>query len=517
MPRSSFVRTSVPRAADRYDPQTVSSPNPPIHQPARAHPAPARAPTLHAASARTAWTVDSWKARLHAQQVVYPDRAAVDRAVALLSAMPPLVTSWEIARLKSEIAEAQEGKRFFLQGGDCAEQMSDCRADAITSKLKILLQMSLVLVHGSKRPVIRVGRFAGQYAKPRSSPTETRTINGSPVTLPSYYGDLVNGAAFTPEARQPDPMRMVEGYKHAALTLNFIRSLLDGGFADLHHPEYWNLGFMRHAALPEHMRADYEQMTHRLADGLRFMEAIGERTVDQLTRVEFFTSHEGLNLLYESAQTRTVPRRDGHFNLGTHLPWIGERTRALDGAHVEYFRGIQNPIGIKIGPNVTPYELAALVERLNPDNEPGKIVLITRMGAAAVHQKLPALIDRMKQGYGGSPSRSSDQSGGAHKVLWVCDPMHGNTRSTPTGIKTRSFDDCLAELDTQWSIHQNLGSRLGGLHIELTGEDVTECTGGAAGLRDEDLTRRYESPCDPRLNYEQSLELAFLLAQRMSR
>ncbi|MFN7021563.1 MAG: 3-deoxy-7-phosphoheptulonate synthase class II [Phycisphaerales bacterium] len=462
-----------------------------------------------AASPRPAWTADSWKARLHAQQIVYPDRAAVDRAVELLSTMPPLVTSWEIERLKAQIAEAQEGKRFLLQGGDCAERMSDCRAEVITAKLKILLQMSLVLVHASKRPVIRVGRFAGQYAKPRSSATETRTVGGRAVTLPSYYGDLVNGEAFTEDSRRPDPMRMVEGYKHAALTLNFVRSLLDGGFADLHHPEYWDLGFMRHAGLPEHMRAEYEEMTRRLADGLRFMEAIGERTVDQLSRVEFFTSHEGLNLLYESSLTRTVPRRDGHYNLGTHLPWIGERTRALDGAHVEYFRGIRNPVGIKVGPNVSPYELAALVERLNPDNEPGKIVVVARMGAPNVHAKLPALIDRLKQGAGGG------SHGGPHRVLWVCDPMHGNTRTTPAGIKTRSFDDVLAELDAQWSIHQNLGSRLGGVHIELTGEDVTECTGGAAGLRDEDLTRRYESPCDPRLNYEQALELAFMLARRM--
>jgi len=455
--------------------------------------------------------------------VLYGDRAAVDRAVGTLHSMPPLVTSWEIAKLKSEIAEAQEGKRFLLQGGDCAEQLSDCRPEQITAKLKILLQMSLVLVYGSKRPVIRVGRFAGQYAKPRSSATETKIIDGQSVSLPSYYGDLVNGLEFTPESRRPDPMRMVEGYKHAALTLNFIRSLLEGGFADIHHPEYWDLGFMRHAGLPEEMRSQYEQMTQRLADGLRFMEAIGERTVDQLTRAEFFTSHEGLNLLYEGAVTRAVPRRSGYYNLGTHLPWIGERTRALDGAHIEYFRGIQNPVGVKIGPSMTPYELAALVERLNPSNEPGKIVLIARMGVKGVKDKLPALVDRMKQGIGGGAGSAggmgggSGSSGGPHRVLWVCDPMHGNTRTTPGGVKTRSFGDVLEELDASWTIHQNLGSRLGGVHIELTGEDVTECTGGAGGLRDEDLTRRYESPCDPRLNYEQSLELAFLLAQRMSR
>jgi 3-deoxy-7-phosphoheptulonate synthase len=383
--------------------------------------------------------------------------------------------------------------------------------------------MSLVLVHGGKKPVIRVGRFAGQYSKPRSSPTETRTIDGQPVTLTSYYGDLVNSAEFTAEARRPRPARMIEGYQHAALTLNFIRSLLEGGFADIHHPEYWDLGFMRHAGLPPELRADYERMTARLADGLRFMEAIGERTVDQLTRVEFFTSHEGLNLLYESALTRTVPRRTGCYNLSTHLPWIGERTRAIDGAHVEYFRGIRNPVGVKIGPNITPHDLAALVERLNPDNEPGKVVLIARMGARHVRDKLPPLIDRMKQGVPASAVGVANGAGrdgehpGRFNVLWVCDPMHGNTRTTPGGVKTRRFDDVLGELDATWDIHQSIGSTLGGVHVELTGEDVTECTGGAAGLTDDDLHRKYASPCDPRLNYEQSLELAFMLAQRMSR
>jgi 3-deoxy-7-phosphoheptulonate synthase len=458
---------------------------------------PTNAPLSTAAPSSTPWSPESWRSRLQSQQIVYPDRAAVDAAVARLRELPPLVTSWEIERLKKEIAEAQEGRRFLLQGGDCAEQVSDCRPEAITAKLKILLQMSVVLVHGLKKPVIRVGRFAGQYAKPRSSPTETR----GGTTLPSYYGDLVNRSEFTADARRPDPARMIEGYHHAALTLNFIRSLLDGGFADIHHPEYWDLGFMKHAGLPPELRAEYERMTERLADGLRFMEAIGERTVDQLTRVEFFTSHEGLNLLYESAQTRMVPRRSGYYNLSTHLPWIGERTRSLDGAHVEYFRGIRNPIGIKIGPTVSPHELAALVERLNPDNEPGRMVLIARMGVRNVRDRLPAMVDRLKAG--------------RHRVLWVCDPMHGNTRSTPSGIKTRSFDDVLAELDAQWSVHQSLGSHLGGVHIELTGEDVTECTGGAGGLKDEDLARNYASPCDPRLNYEQALELAFLLAHKV--
>jgi 3-deoxy-7-phosphoheptulonate synthase len=451
----------------------------------------------------TDWSPESFRNKLQSQQIVYPDRDAVGRAVGKLKSLPPLVTSFEIERLKTQIAEAQLGKRFLLWGGDCAEQIDDCSADAITRKLKILLQMSLVLVYASKAPVIRVGRFAGQYAKPRSSPTETRTIDGTPVTLPSYYGDLVNGAAFTPESRTPDPMRMVEGYTHAAMTLNFIRSLLDGGFADVHHPEYWDLGFMKRAGLPEELRGEYARMTERLAEGLKFMEAIGERTVEQLTRVEFFASHEGLNLLYESAQTRGVPRRKGFYNLSTHLPWLGERTRQIDGAHVEYFRGVRNPIGVKLGPSVSPDDAVALIRRLNPQGEPGRMVIICRMGAKNVKESLPKLLERVQ----------SEKDLGP--VLWVCDPMHGNTVSTSSGIKTRLFRDVRSELEAAWDIHAQLGTRLGGMHVELTGEDVTECLGGARGLGEDDLSKNYASLCDPRLNYEQALELSFGMARRM--
>lgn len=447
------------------------------------------------------WTPDSWKSRLANHQTVYADRQAVDAAVAKLSALPPLVTSWEIERLKSEIADAQKGERFLLQGGDCAEAIAECTPDAVTSKLKILLQMSLVLIHASKKPVIRVGRFAGQYAKPRSSATETRVVGGTPVSLPSYYGDLVNRAEFTPEARRPDPARMVEGYQHAALTLNFIRSLLEGGFADLHHPEYWDLGFLRHAAMPPELRVEYERMTERLGDGLRFMEAIGERRVEEISRMEFFTSHEGLNLLYESAQTRRVPRREGHYNLTTHLPWIGERTRAIDGAHVEYFRGIRNPLGVKIGPGIAPEELLRLLDTLNPGNEAGRMVLIHRMGARKVKAALPPLVEVVQRS--------------GKVVLWMCDPMHGNSTTTPSGIKTRLFADVLEELETSWDVHASLGSRLGGVHFELTGEDVTECMGGASGITEADLSRNYASVCDPRLNYDQAMEMAFRLARRM--
>ena len=446
----------------------------------------------------TPWTPESWKERLAAHQVRYADREAVERAVAKLASLPPLVTSWEIERLKGVLAEAEEGRRFLLQGGDCAETLADCRPDVITNKLKILLQMSLVMVHGAKRPVIRVGRFAGQYAKPRSSETETQ----GETTLPSYFGDLVNSADFEAAAREPDPHLMVRGYQHAAMTLNFIRALVEGGFADLHHPEYWDLAWTSADALPAEQRAEYARMTANLQDGLRFMEALGERSVDDLTRVEFFTSHEGLNLLYESAQTRSVPRRDGVYDLTTHLPWIGERTRALDGAHVEFFRGVENPIGIKVGPKATPRDVVALLETLNPRNERGKTILITRFGADRVADALPALVEAVADA-------------GRH-VLWVCDPMHGNTVGTSSGRKTRPFDRIIAELSAAFDAHAALGSRLGGVHFELTGENVTECVGGAGGLTEAHLDTNSASPCDPRLNYQQSLEMAFFIARRLS-
>ena len=448
-----------------------------------------------------AWSPVSWKAKLAAQQVVYKDRSAVERACEKLGSLPPLVTSWEIERLKGEIAEAQEGKRFILQGGDCAETLADCRPEVITNKLKILLQMSLVLIHGLKKPVTRVGRIAGQYAKPRSNPVETGEIDGGAVELPSYFGDLVNESAFRADAREPNPHLMVRGYQHAAMTLNFIRSLVEGGFADLHHPEYWDLSFVRHASLSDERRADYLRMTRTLSDGLRFMEALGERTIEDMTRVEFFTSHEGLNLLYESSQTRRVPRRDGYYDLTTHLPWIGERTRALDGAHIEFFRGISNPVGVKIGPKAAAEDVLELLEVLNPGNEAGRIVLISRLGAGKVAGVLPGLLGRVTEA--------------GRRVLWMCDPMHGNGTVTSTGIKTRDFGAIARELEEVVAAHESAGTHLGGVHFELTGEDVTECVGGAAGVGEEDLSLNYASVCDPRLNYQQALELAFVLASRL--
>lgn len=447
------------------------------------------------------WSPESWQARIAAQMIDYPDRAALDRAVKKLSMLPPLVTSGEVERLTNLIAQAQEGRRFLLQGGDCAETLDDCRPDKVTAQLKILLQMSLVLVHGMKKPVIRVGRFAGQYAKPRTSATETR----DGLTLPSYFGDLVNGAPFEPDARRPDPARLLAAYHHAAVTLNFIRALIDSGFADLHHPENWDLRFMEHAGLRPSLRAEYHRMTNQLAEALRFMEALGDGSVDELSRVEFFTSHEGLNLYYESAQTRQVPRKSGWWNLTTHLPWIGQRTRDADGAHVEYFRGIRNPIAVKLGPDADPADVVRLINVLNPENEPGRAVLVTRMGAKRAEKCLPPMLAHV------ADSR--------RRVLWVCDPMHGNTRTaTPDGtVKTRHFDDILQELEITIDAHARIGTNMGGVHFELTGEDVTECVGGSGGVTEDDLASNYASLCDPRLNYQQALEMAFLLARRLAR
>ncbi len=449
------------------------------------------------------WNPYTWKTRRAEQLTQYEDPQALDAALEKLSSLPPLVTSWEIERLKELLAEAQQGRRFILQGGDCAETLADCRPQVISNKLKILLQMSLVLVHAAHRPVTRIGRIAGQYAKPRSKPLETRADNGVERTLPSYFGDLINDANFDEQGRQADPERLVQAYQHAAMTINFVRSLTKGGFADLHHPEYWDLSFMEHASLPEKRRQEYLESSRSLSHALRFMEALGETSVTELTRVEFFTSHEGLNLHYEAAQTRQVPRREGFYNLTTHLPWIGERTRQTDGAHVEYFRGIRNPVGVKVGPTASGDDVVCLCEALNPRNEPGKIVLIARMGAENVASSLPPLIQAVKAK--------------KQRVLWVSDPMHGNTETTRRGIKTRRVDSIFNEIERTFDVHEAEDSTLGGVHFELTGEDVTECIGGAGGVTEEDLETNYASPCDPRLNYRQSLEMAFRVAQRLSK
>jgi len=439
----------------------------------------------------TDWTPDSWRERPAEQQPVYRDPAALRRAVDALAELPPLVTSWEVEALKDQLAAAARGEAFLLQGGDCAETLEDCSSSAITAKLKILLQMSVVLVWGLRTRVVRVGRFAGQYAKPRSADFEE--VDG--VRLPTYRGDLVNGAAFTAADREPDPQRLLRGYERSALTINFIRALVDGGFADLHHPEYWDLGFVDHSPLA----AEYRRMVEGIGESLRFMETLAGRAVAEMRRVDFYTSHEGLHLEYEQAHTRRVPRRPGWYNLSTHFPWIGLRTSSTEGAHVEYFRGIANPIGLKIGPGTRPENLARLLDLLHPRDEPGRLALIHRFGAGKIDAALPALIETVAKS--------------GKRVLWVCDPMHGNTVATSSGRKTRRFDHILEELERAFAIHAAHGTVLGGVHFELTGEDVTECVGGARGLSDEGLGAAYRSQVDPRLNYEQALEMALAIAR----
>ncbi|WP_024870224.1 class II 3-deoxy-7-phosphoheptulonate synthase [Pseudoxanthomonas suwonensis] len=448
--------------------------------------------SLHPVDVASDWSPGSWRSRPALQMPQYPDPAALEAALAELRRLPPLVTSWEILALKKQIAEAQEGRRFLLQGGDCAENFADCESGTISNRLKVLLQMSLVLVHGLRLPVVRVGRFAGQYAKPRSADMETR----GEVSLPSYRGDVVNGPEFTAQARVPDPQRMLTAHARSAMTMNFVRALIDGGFADLHHPEYWNLSWVGCSPLAD----DYQKMVNSIGDAVRFMETLAGAEVHNLNRIDFYTSHEALLLPYEEALTRQVPRQWGWFNLSTHYPWIGMRTAALDGAHVEYFRGIRNPIAIKVGPSVQPDQLLRLIDALNPDDEPGRLTFIHRMGAAQIAEKLPPLLEAVKRD--------------GRRVLWVCDAMHGNTESTANGYKTRRFANILAEVEHSFDLHAAAGTRLGGVHLELTGEDVTECTGGARELKDADLERAYRSTVDPRLNYEQSLEIAMAIVRK---
>lgn len=432
------------------------------------------------------WYPTSWQARTAGHQPLYPDPAAVERVLATLGRLPPLVTWGEVESLKNQLALAARGERFLLQGGDCAESFADCTGEFIGNKLKILLQMSLVLVHGLKKRVIRVGRIAGQYAKPRSTDTETR----SGISLPSYKGDLINRAGFSLEERTPDPELLLRGYERAALTLNHVRALVDGGFADLHHPEYWDLDFVRNSPL----EAEYRGIVKSILDSLNFMETIAGSPLTDSHRVDFFTSHEALHLHYEQAQTHLIEETGRWYNLATHFPWIGMRTADADGAHVEYFRGIANPIAVKVGPAITPEHLQTLVDKLNPHSEPGRLTLIHRFGADKIRGKLPALIQAVRAT--------------GKVVLWSCDPMHGNTETLSSGVKTRRFDNVLAELSAAFEIHAELGSFLGGVHVELTGEDVTECIGGARGLTEADLERSYRSQVDPRLNYEQALEMA---------
>lgn len=440
----------------------------------------------------SAWTPSSWRQRPIQQQPDYADPAAVKAALESVSGLPPLVAHGEVDQLRKRLADAAQGKAFLLQGGDCAERFEDCARAPIEAKLKILLQMSLVLTWGGRIPTIRVARMAGQYAKPRSRSTEV--IDG--VEMASYRGDHVNGIEPDPKLREPDPSRLLKAYFHSAATLNYARALLDGGFADLTQPHHWDLGFVRQAE----RREDYEKLVDRILDALDFVEATGVSGTGALKTVELFSSHEGLLLPYEEALTKRIG--DRWYNLGAHMLWIGDRTRQLDGAHVEYFSGIENPIGIKVGPTMSPADLSALLGRIEPQNRPGRVTLITRLGTD-VKSKLPTLIKAVVDN--------------GHEVVWSCDPMHGNTELTSTGVKTRVVSRILDELRQTFDVHDAQGSSLGGVHIELTGENVTECVGGPQELSEHDLAESYQTYCDPRLNYAQSLELAFLMARRLQR
>lgn len=436
------------------------------------------------------WSLTSWKKLTCNQSVNYPDLIQLNRVLDQLSEAPPLITSGEIKNLRRTLIKAGRGEAFILQGGDCAESFNECRSDLITNKLKILLQMSLILIHGLKKPVIRIGRIAGQYAKPRSADFET--IKG--VTLPSYRGDLINSPSFDAASRIPNPKLMLQGYSCAAVTLNFIRALLDGGFADLYKYSQWDLGFVKDSP----QAAEYRSIVNTIADSLSFIEAIDGLSQSNLYKVDFYTSHEALHLPFEQALTRCL--HDGlWYNLSTHLPWIGMRTAQTDSAHVELLRGVQNPVGIKLGSSASPELLIELLRILNPHNEEGRILLISRFGEKTVERCLPPFIQAVKKNQ--------------YHVTWSCDPMHGNTEVTADGIKTRRFDNVLSELLQTIRIHNESGSHLGGVHFELTGENVTECIGGAGGLNANDLKRAYHSLVDPRLNYEQSLEMALQLSR----
>lgn len=440
------------------------------------------------------WSLTSWRQCPIRQQPEYDDPAAVERALAVVRALPPLVSHGGVMALRAQMAEAVAGRAFLLQGGDCAERFDDCERNAIEAKLKVLLQMSLVLTWGARRPVIKVGRMAGQYAKPRSKDIEV--VDG--VELFSYRGDHVNAIEPNPDSRKPDPERLVRAYFHSAATLNYARALLDGGFAALERHEEWDLGFIRDPS----REAEFAEIFDNIEHALQFMSATGIHGNGAHRRVDLYSSHEGLLLPYEEAQTLEVPDL-GWFNLGAHMLWIGDRTRQIGGAHVEYFRGIENPIGIKVGPTMSPAELLELLDAVEPQNRPGRVCLIVRLGADRVESALPGLVDAVC---------ARDK-----QVLWSSDPMHGNTVQTGGGLKTRDFGRVLSELMAVFDTLERHGAHLGGVHLELTGEDVTECTGGAQALSEGDLNRNYATLCDPRLNYGQSLDMALHIARRLMR
>ncbi|MEY4163316.1 MAG: hypothetical protein RLZZ79_268 [Actinomycetota bacterium] len=427
-----------------------------------------------------------------AQQPAWPDREELSTAVSELKALPPLVFAGECDNLKARIAAAANGEAFWLQGGDCAETFKGATADSIRNRIKTILQMAAVLQYGASLPVIKVGRMAGQFAKPRSNDLERR----GEIELPAYRGDAVNDLEFTEAARRPDPNRLVKVYHTSSATLNLVRAFTQGGFADLRLVHEWNKGFVKDS----NIGARYEAMANEIGRALDFMRSAGINP-EEFKTVDFYSSHEALILEYEKALTRIDSRTGLPYDVSAHFLWIGERTRQLDGAHIDFAKKIRNPIGVKLGPKTSVSDALNLINVLDPDREPGRLTFITRMGAGKIREALPPLVEAVTKS-------------GA-KVLWVCDPMHGNTYEAPSGYKTRRFDDVLDEVRGFFEVHQNLGTHPGGIHIELTGDDVTECVGGGAEISHEDLAMRYETACDPRLNHTQSLELAFLLAEML--
>jgi 3-deoxy-7-phosphoheptulonate synthase len=436
----------------------------------------------------------SWQERPAAQLPNWPDQDRADEVARELARQPPLVFAGECDVLKGHLAAVTRGEAFVLQGGDCAETFDGSTADAVRGKLQTLLQMAVVLTFGARVPVIKIGRMAGQFAKPRSSAAEVR----DGTELPAYRGDMINGLGFTAADRTPDPRRMIRAYHASAVTLNLCRAFTTGGYADLHQVHAWNQDFV--ARSPAGQR--YERLASEIEQALAFMRACGADP-DQLRSVELYSSHEALVLDYEQALTRIDSRTGRPYGTSAHLLWCGERTRHLDGAHIEYLRGICNPVGLKVGPGADPRDVLALIERLNPDGEPGRLTLIARKGASRVRDELPELVRAVTDS--GSP------------VAWICDPMHGNTFEAPSGHKTRRFDDVLDELQGFFEVHRALGTHPGGIHIEFTGDDVTECVGGSYGIMADDLPQRYETACDPRLNRSQALDLAFMVAESYRR
>ncbi|MBO3751377.1 3-deoxy-7-phosphoheptulonate synthase class II [Streptosporangiaceae bacterium NEAU-GS5] len=438
----------------------------------------------------SASNLDSWRDLPAAQQPDWPDRQELDRVVAELQGLPPLVFAGECDLLKEQLATVARGEAFVLQGGDCAETFAGATADNVRNKLKTLLQMAIVLTYAGRVPVVKIGRLAGQFAKPRSKGLEVR----DGVELPAYRGDMVNGFDFTAEARTPDPWRLLRAYHSSAVTLNLARAFTKGGYADLRQVHAWNQDFV--AESPAGRR--YENLAREIDQALAFMRACGADP-EEFHTVEFFSSHEALILDYDRALTRIDSRTGRPYDVSAHMVWIGERTRQLDGAHVEFFSRIRNPIGVKLGPATTAEDALRLIDKLNPDNEPGRLTFITRMGATRVRDALPELVDKV------------NASGAV--VAWICDPMHGNTFEAPSGHKTRRLDDVLTEVSGFFEVHRALGTHPGGVHIEFTGDDVTECVGGGHPIAEDDLARRYETACDPRLNRSQSLDLAFQVAE----